>query len=626
MVKQIAKFVAVCAIVIALWVLVKESLTSWIRPTELLVTDMLKERLKPETAEQRKLLRATVKQYPLESLFAAHQSGWSGIKALNDKGPDYTVLVPALAFKGSREKLDKVTALGFIQKTSSLFETFATLDPQYGEKLLQELRKLSVAEYKNMAHDPSYLMIVYQLHPRYRNEFRQNQPLLTPLLTLVNPLEWNHFMGRFVEAQPRIKEIIADPAFDDEYAWSFVLNRDLVKYLISQGFSERSAVHFLKLNSETAREAMKADAKWAEDLLRMQSLGANAAENGMTMTLFDWACFDPSIYWLVTQDESPQKLASFSIMTRYSGTELPNILRLHYSSEDKVLKASIDALLRFDNEQEKKPERRNVASKFLNHYQSDALFKKLLREHGALLIPALAAGGDKELAYIAKNPKNINKYVDEEGRPRSTWWHYIPGGSIVAVIRDLSAGRSVTAGEWGWAAFDAVTIAAITATSIKALSTAKGLKAAQPVGRALTAGAGVMKKGALPILAASGKIARKSVLALFSIVRKHPVKSLIGAMAVYYYMNPEALAKHSKQIGFMAATIPAAAIAGIWDQIADKIKENPVLSFFYYPILILFSLLVLALILAALKIFLKPVWDMLVMLQKPFRLLFRKAK
>lgn len=351
------------------------------------------------------------------------------------------------------------------------------------------------------------------------------------------------------------------------------------------------------------------------------------------MTLFDWACADPSLYWVITQDPSPDRASAFSLMARYAGSELPGILRMHFSSEPRLLYATLDALHRFDNEKDSKPEKRNMASRFLNRYQNDPLFKRMLVRHGAVLIPALAVGGEQELIRIEQNPNNIYKHIDEQGRPRSTWWQYIPGGSIAAVIRDLASGRSVSAGEWGWAAFDAVTIAAITATSIKALSSAKALKAAQPVSRALSTGAHVARQGAwaqiklraLPVLVASGKVAKKSVATLFAIAQKHPVKTLVGALAVYYAINPEALTRHSRQVGRMAASIPTAVVSGLWDQIAHRINQNPLLSLLYYPILILFSLLVLSVILAAFKHFLKPVWDMLLLLLRPFRLLRRKG-
>lgn len=637
MVKQTLKFLAVSLFFVFLWFSVHALLERWHHPAETAVLDILKVKLTPNDSVQRKLLKETVAKYPLESLFAAYRSGWEGIEDLWAKGPDYALTVSKMAFHPGSMQVDKETAIAFIGNTTKLLETFAALDPDYGKTLLKELKKLGFHEYRNIAWDPSYIMIAPRLVTDHRELFRKNQEVLTPLLTMTDPADWTRVMDSFADARPRIDEIIRDPELDDRYAWSYLLNRDLVMVMIDQGFSEAEAVRFLELNSQTTGDAMKNRPKWAEELGQARFYPAVSAESGQKMSLFDWACADPSIYWILTHDTAPDNTAIFLVLTRYAGTELPSILQLHYSSNSRLLQAALDSLKRFDNENDPNPDKRNTASRFLNHYQDDERFKSLLAIHGALLIPALAIGGEQELDHIARNPGNILKHIDEEGNPRSTWWQYIPGGSIVAVIRDLTSGRSVTAGEWGWAAFDAVTLVALTATSIKAISSARGLRAAQPVGRTLSAGglgATVAKKGAwsqvklraLPILAATGKVARKSVAALFTIVRKHPVKSLVGALAVYYFLKPEALTKHAGKIGQIAAALPVAVVSGLWDQIAEELNRSPFLSFFYYPLLILFSLLVISVILAALKHFLRPVWDMFVLILRPFLLLFGKRK
>jgi hypothetical protein len=632
MVKQTIRFLAVFIVAALLWILVKDALHSWFHPASTVVMTILEEKLGDLSPKQEKRLKTTVRRYPLEALFAAHQSGWQGIEVLHQKGPDQAQTVMALAFKADRKSIDKTVALSFIENSSGLLDTFADLDPAFGSRLLDEIKNLGASEYANMAFDPSYILIAPRLSPRYRDSFQKNQKVLTPLLTLMNPGEWDRFMARFEEAQPRIGEIISDPTLDEGYAWSFVLNQELVTQMTLRAFSEADAVRFLSLNSETVRENQGKKPTWIDDLKALKACPATAAANGAAMTLFDWACADPAIYWVSTQDPSPDRASAYSLMARYAGSELPTILRLHFSSDPRLLHAALDALHRFDNETDAKPEKRNLVSRFLNRYQNDPQFKRLLARHGAVLIPALAVGGEQDLIRIEQNPNNLYKHVDEQGKPRSTWWQYIPGGSIVAVIRDLSSGRGVTAGEWGWAAFDAVTIAAITATSIKALSSAKALKAAQPVSRALSTGTHVARQGAwaqikmraLPVLVASGKVAKKSVGTLITIAQKHPVKALVGALAVYYAINPEALSKHSRQVGRMAAGIPTAVVSGLWDQIADRLNQSPILSLLYYPILIFFSLLVLSVILAALKHFLKPVWDMLILLLRPFRLLRRK--
>lgn len=634
MARQVVKFAAVCAAAVSVWLLVTAYMAGWKSPEAAVSLRILQEKFADMSIGQKRMLRTVVKKYPLQSLLAAHRSGWQGLQELLRKGPDYTLEVPALAFQAASAQLDKVAAMSFIENGTSLLQAVDRLDPQYGEKLLQDLRELTADEYANMAFDPSYILIAPRLSPRQRHQFRRNQKLLTPLLTLIEPREWDRFMEMFERSQPRISEIVLDPALDEEYAWSYILNRDLVLQATGRGISERDAVHFLKLNAQTVREADNGKPVWIDDLSAMQTYAAAAASDGEPMSLFDWACADPSLYWAITQDNNPDKSASFFLMTRYAGSELPNILRLHYAAEPRLLQSALQALHRFDNSSDPSPERRNLASRFLNRYQNDDLFKDLLARHGALLIPALAVGGEKELAQIAANPNDIFKHIDEQGKPRSTWWQYIPGGSIVAVVRDLSAGRSVSTGEWAWAAFDAVTIVAVTATSVKALSSAKAIRAAQPVGRALTLGAAAARQGAwsqlkmraLPLLAASGKIAQKSALAVLNVVKNHPVKALAGALAVYYFINPEALNRHSRQIGHMAAAIPMAAVSGLWDQVASQLNRSPILSFFYYPILILFSLLVLGVILAALKHYLKPVWAMWLLLFKPFRMIIRKVK
>ena len=133
------------------------------------------------------------------------------------------------------------------------------------------------------------------------------------------------------------------------------------------------------------------------------------------------------------------------------------VVLLKYGKSPKLLAAAIDSLVRFDNEHDANPAKREAAARFLNRYQDDTAFRDALVEHGAVLIPALSAGGPDALAQIRANPHDITKWVDATGRPRKTpLWTYIPGGNIVYAIGEKVHGRTVTWGELGWAAVDTV--------------------------------------------------------------------------------------------------------------------------------------------------------------------------
>lgn len=262
MIKQTIRFLAVFILAALLWILVKDALHSWIHPAASVVMTLLEEKLGDLTPRQEKQLKATVRHYPLEALFAAHQSGWEGIEALHQKGPDQAQTVLALAFRADRKSLSKPLAMAFIENSSGLLASLSALDPAFGTRLLEDLKNLDVAEYANMALDPSYILIAPRLSPRFKGIFQKNQTVLTPLLTLMNPGDWNRLMARFEEAQPRIGEIISDRALDEEYAWSFVLNRDLVRQMTARSFSEADAVRFLSLNSQTVRDLQVSSPTW----------------------------------------------------------------------------------------------------------------------------------------------------------------------------------------------------------------------------------------------------------------------------------------------------------------------------------------------------------------------------
>ena len=135
-------------------------------------------------------------------------------------------------------------------------------------------------------------------------------------------------------------------------------------------------------------------------------------------SLFRAACADPAVFWLISHDHSDGNSRSLQILQRYAGTELPAIL-LKYGQDQKLLDAAFEALLKFDNDQDPSSTKRQAAAKFLSRYQDDEAFKESLLKHGAILIPALSAGGPDALAQIRTNPNDIYKFVDKDGHAKA---------------------------------------------------------------------------------------------------------------------------------------------------------------------------------------------------------------
>lgn len=619
-------------------------------PTESMVIGLLEKRLGGMTPDQRAMVRDLAGQYPIETVLAAHRDGWEGLDRLRAHGPDMTQKVQVLAFKAGEEQLDQEAAVEFANVSLSLLWAIEEEDAPYAASILDAVHRLSPEEYRNVAFDPSYAQIAPHLETKYREEFRKNQDILTPLLAVATQDEWNAVMGHFQAAQPRAGEIFRDAELGPPFALVYILNRELVQALQAQGVQEQDAISFLGCNADTARLAKEGDPSWAAGIRQMQQDSGPAADDGTAMSLFDWACNDPAVYWLIRGDVSPNKDSSRKVLARYAGTVLPTVLTLQYSESPELLRAAIEALARFDNESDPKPERRGTAAQFLCRYHKDGVFKDELRKHGAILIPALGAGGEEDLARIQKNPNDVYKHVDEDGKPKgSPWWTWIPGGNIAIVFREMMEGRTVTFGEWAWAGVDLAILVPVVGQAGKLArpafaATREGLKAAGK-----TAGKSVLKREARSMVAAGirqgasrllpravaslwaagraiGKNAAKIIAGAGALAAKHPVKSLVAAIMIYSQANPDGarelirrivgniagpITGVSTELAKALAGLPGKLLVSIWDTIHSLAKKHPMLAPVFYFWFVLLVIVTAALPIIALRVFLRPVYDFL---------------
>ena len=631
-------------------------------PVESEVVRLLGRRLGGMTRDQRAMVRDLARQYPIQSMLAAHRSGWEGLERLRAKGPDITQQIQALAFKAGENGLDKEAAVEFTNASLSLLYALKEVDPEYADSILHAIHGLSPEERRNVAFDPSYVQIAPRLNAKYREEFRKNQDILTPLLAVTAPKDWKTIMSDFQAAQPRAGDIWRAPGLGESYALVYVLNRELVQSLEAHGVKEEEAISFLACNADTARRAKERDPSWAARVGRMREDSAPAADDGTAMSLFDWACNDPAVYRLVHEDPSPDREYSRKVLARYAGTDLPGVLRIQYSESPELLRAAIEALARFDNENDSNPDRRNAAAHFLCHYQNDGVFKDELRKHGAILIPALAAGGEEDLAKIKKNPHDLYKHVNKDGSPKGTpWWTWIPGGSISLVIHEIASGRTVTLGEWAWAAVDvAVLVPAVgqagklgraglkaIRSGLRAAGRSLGKSALRRETRAL-ARAGIRKTSSRLLPRAAqvlwkagrgvGKAVKRLSLEVAGVAAKHPVASLAAGIMIYSYANPDGarelfqnvlkrvggpITEASQEAVKALAGLPGKLLASVWDEVHSQAEQHPMLAPIYYFWFALLGLLVIGLPVLALRALLRPAYDLLV---SPLRHILKRAR
>ena len=84
------------------------------------------------------------------------------------------------------------------------------IDPKKSDQSLSNLNNLSPNEYRNVAYDSSYLMMAPRLDVRHRDVFRKNQDVLTPMISIADPSEWDQLIEKFQNAMPRVAEIARD--------------------------------------------------------------------------------------------------------------------------------------------------------------------------------------------------------------------------------------------------------------------------------------------------------------------------------------------------------------------------------------------------------------------------------
>lgn len=396
-------------------------------------------------------------------------------------------------------------------------------------------------------------------------------------------------------------------------------------------------------------------------------------------------------------DPTPSKLLSIIVLKAYAGTMLPGLLVTQYADRQSLLAPALEAIAKFDfwTEQEnarakldryatwllrtlgqaptvealRDPRhftpldevleaqdgvKRGAAVAFLVKFQNDNQFKAALEMTGARLIPALSTGKIK-LADVLKNPKWIDKYVTQDGKPRGEpWWVYVPGGSIVLLVRENISGRPVTWTELGWAGVDAVTIVFIAG---KAVAVAKGgvtLASRQGVRLGLKAGGrsilrreaaaiaagttrrvvvGSLMGRAYALLLAAGRrpvsYAFRFAKATGRFVVKHPWKAAIAGFSAYVlvkhwdtiaaggFPDPvefirKAGEEFAKVLAGVAVGIPAPILDAIIKAMDGLARQYPLLAPVFYGLMVLLILAVILLPLALLKVFLPPVYDALV--------------
>jgi len=588
---------------------------------------------------QERTVRAAVRYDPLLAMLVAqtrHDEGaapWEALAALPGETPSPTLTVQRLALDAALAgKLTKRQAAGFVDSTLSLWALLHDASPADSQQLLDATQRLPVSEYANAAADPSYALIVERLDPRYRATFRDNQAALTPLLAMAAPEEWNGLVEKFERAQPRVGELLADPKLGRTYAIVYMLQFDAVHALQQAGVSETEAIEFAGINSAAIGEVAKVHPDWAAWAAKLkQEAGPD------NRPLIRAACADPAVFWLVCHDDSPGKASSLAILRRYAGTDLPAIL-LKYGKTPALLGAAIESLTRFDNELDSNPARRQSAARFLNRYQDDDAFKDALAQHGAVLIPALSAGGPDALAQIRSNPNDISKWVNKQGQPRKTpLWTYIPGGNIVYAINEKLNGRTLTWGELGWAAVDTVLLVPVVGgatVGVKALmagertagealveTSAKtvGEGAAEEIAAGGTeAGTAALAKGAGAAAIVGAEVESRSLLrvagvklvqgfsqtlrATVALAMRYPKTTLAISVPVIFALFPDVGHKiqellisgagsSAKTLGQVMAALPGGVIEGLWDEIQSLAARHPLLAPVYYS---LFFLLILA--------------------------------
>jgi hypothetical protein len=632
---QLAKRFLIWLVCVAVVVVSAWYLNSWVRdnydPTKSTAEKVLHSRLNPQTPEQSRLLSEALKKGQMSAVVAAYSQdsgdSWKGVETFVNQGLSRTQTVMHMALNAALRgdhPLDGDAAQQFWLSAGSLIQTMDRVDPDYAQSLLDNLKHLSTDEYRNVGRNPSYIQIASGIEPRYRGNFMQYQEQLTPLLANTEPKEWNRLMEDFQQALPRIAKIFVDDDMGHYYGYTYMLNLELVRELKRQGIEKKEAIEFVACNASTIRTVQSRDPQWAAKVKALQNEDGPKDE-GQRVSLFQWACADPSHYWLLSKDPSPEHKNAILILKRYANTELPAILT-KYGTSDTLIQNAIVALARYDQVGDKP----GAVASFLNRYQDDVAFREELEKHGPRLVPAIGSGGEKALRQIRDNPKNIDRFVDADGKPKGKpWWTWVPGGSLVFVIREKSEGRDVSWGDYVSAGFDVVLIVAApimigpklaVAASKSALS--KSTTAAFKAGATAATRRAAVAQTSWALLKSAGRAVVKTTVQvskhLGTFASKHPILTVGSALGIYLYHLPEDRRKEvldkihevtndvintTVEVGGGIVALPLKVPLDAFRRVA---QQHPALWLVYWLFVIGLCLVVIAVPFMLLKVFCQP--------------------
>jgi hypothetical protein len=507
---------------------------------------------------------------------------------------------------------------------------------------LDDLRHLSPEEYGNFVHDDTYLVIAPRLDAQYRADFQRHQAALTPLLSVAEPKDWNRLMAAFQASKPRIEQIFAVPVHGRSYGYVYMLNSEAVRDLERTGIEEQDAIRFLGINGSLVREASKNDPNWA---IRVKSLKSAKGPDGRS--LFQYALEDPSVFGLIAHDPSPDRKDAETVLKHYAGTSIPAILT-KYTQSPELFQATIDGLVRFGCNGGDGPSHPGYAAWFINYYQDNPVFKETLAKQGATLIPALSVAGQDWLQKFHDNPKDIDTYVDANGKPvDKPWWTWVPGGNIAYVAKKAATGHTTTTGDWGWAVFDAtiifcpfpvgdtvgnvlgngfvkvgekemveesVDVGAKTLTRLGVDEAGKVATESIPYAERLAAETAIRAEAGGLLKAAGWAIAKTTMWAI-----ENPVKTGVAIVGVGFGAKYLSMTKAQRESlwsllpdpkGSLAG-IPGRAIESIWDVTKDEAARHPMLAWVFYTLAATLTLFVVFLPLLVLRLLLPEVYRLL---------------
>ncbi len=679
LVRGIVLWTALTAAIVVLGWFAHNNLQQRRNPEQAIARQLLEQRLATGLdSADRKTMIAALNRDPLlavASVVDAQQQnlpGRTAIQSLHDVAAGQAAArarIQKAALQAALDgRLSKQVAMEFTDASVELIDSLQTAP--YDELKAEARRRLdgletdfSVNEYRNVAADPSYLLIAPRLDGPRRAIFRDHQEILTPLLVCAEPSQWNEIVDKFQQAGPeRLEKLERDPNAGASYARVVLLSFDLLDQLQASVTDQRQAIQFIAVNGGIIREAQHArstfGSDWVNNVARLTRLKTATGES-----LWSLALNDPAIIGVMASDPSDQCQLSLQVLQRYGQTELPAVL-MKYRESDKLYKTALQSVTQFDvnpsdDEKHSKPKdhssgsQAGPAAKFLSHYQDNDGFKTLLAKHGPVLIPALANGGQDSLEQITKNPHDLYKLVDENGKLKTApLWTWLPGGQVAYAFREKASGRTVSWGELGWAAVDVVLF--IPVAGEVAIGAKAALVTERTAGKALLeASADAVTREAAEVLASSGEktlgrevgelgakeAARLGALSqaryLLESAGMRAVKaaaytaSRVGAlamrnksatlilagaalMAIYPKQTGEwlgaLLAGTTQGISRASAAAAAHSIDEIWNQWEQLRKAHPVLGWLYWPLLAAIYLLVICLPILLLKTLLKPVY------------------